>query len=159
MPTMQEMASEAVCSALYNLPFSKFLGERPDTDTGLDVAWFRLSRDPDTNVSAKADPKQVMVAVRREPVAGHVVVQVSWLNLTRGHAHPMRGEQRFRIATTGHPQHAVQEATAQAVLKVLEIYGDVLTESGVAGPLLDIAPKSEAGDPDDPEDMATPLQE
>ena len=158
MPTMQEMAAEAVCSALYNMPFSRFLGERPDPDTGLDVAWFRLSQDPGEEVSARSDPKQVMVAVRKVE-EGFVTVQVSWLNLTRGHEHPLRGEQVLRISTMGHPQHDVQAATEQAVLKILDIFSDVLAEQGIAGPIQELAPQSQAGDPDDPDDMAVPLQE
>lgn len=157
MTTMQELASEALCSALYNLPFSRFLGERPDEHDGRDVAWFRLSRDPEVEQSARSDPKQVMVAVRKVE-AELVVVQVSWLNISRGLDHPMRGEQVFRVGTNG-SQPDVMAATEQAVLAVLSIFDDVVTGRGVAGPIEQLAPPSEAGDPDDPEDMAVPLSE
>jgi hypothetical protein len=156
MPTMQEVAAEAICSALYNMPFTKFLGERPD-DFGSDVAYFRLSRDPEVDVSARSDPKQVVVAVRKAE-EGLVVVQVTWLNLTRGLDHPLRGEKILRVGTIG-AEADVRLATEAAVVAVLGVYSDVLAEQGVAGPIDQLAPESEAGDPDDPNDMAVPLSE
>lgn len=154
---MQELASEALASALYNMPFSAFLGERPD-DQGNDVIWFRLSRDPTKNVSARTDPKQVMIAIRKAE-AGLVVVQVAWLNLTGGGDTIIRGEKLFRVGTIAAAQADVQLATEKVILGILEIYSDVLGGIGVAGPLERTAPPSEAGDPDDPDDMAVPLQE
>ena len=157
MPTLQALGYEALCSALYNMPFVKFLGERPD-DFGSDVAWFRLSRDPDVDVSARSDPKQVMVAIRQAE-EGLLIVQVAWLNVSRGFDHPLRGEKILRIATNGQVMPDVQLATEQAVLSILDVYSDVLAESGIAGPIENLAPPTEAGDPEDPEDMAVPLED
>lgn len=156
MPTMQEVAAEAICSALYNMPFVKFLGERPD-QFGSDVAYFRLSRDPHVALSARSDPKQIVVAIRKAE-EGLVVVQITWINVSRGFDHPLRGEKICRVGTIG-SQQDIQLATEQAVLTVLDVYADVLAEKGVAGPIEELAPPSAAGDPDDPEDMAVPLQE
>jgi hypothetical protein len=155
MPTMQEVAAEAICSALYNMPYVTFLGERPD-DFGSDVAYFRLAASP-AGTNARKDPKQVVVAIRKAE-AGLVVIQVTWYNISRGLDHPLRGEKILRVGSNA-PLHDVQLATEQAVLAILDIYTDVLGGTGVAGPIEDLAPPSEAGDPDDPDDMAVPLPE
>ena len=132
-------AKEAVCSALYGMEFSRFLGERPDVVTGWDVAWFRLSRDPSVELSARADPKQVMVAVFNESESV-VVVHISWLNLTGDE--PIKGDQYLRFVADPDQQQQTVFASERAVLRVLEVFGDVVQETGVAGPLEDLAPET-----------------
>lgn len=149
MNKIQEVAKEAICSALYNMPFSRFLGERPREGAESETAWFRLSPNPDSN----DDPKQVMVAVECQ-TPGLVVLQVMWMNTARGWDNRLLGGLFIRIGTVASDDYAVKQATEQAVLRVLEIYNDVLTQTGVAGPVEEAAPESDAGDEDDPDDMA-----
>lgn len=151
-----EVAKEAICSALYGLAWTRFLGERPDIVTGWDTAWFRLSRDPTIEVSARQDPKQVMVSVTND-TEDTVMVSIEWLNLSGDTV--IRGGQRIRIIADPDQPQATEHATEAAVLRVLEIFSDVLNGEGVAGPLEENAPESEAGDPDDPDDMAASDEE
>lgn len=132
----QEVCAEAICSALYNGPFTTFLGERDDPFTGQLVTWFRLSEHPGEDVSARHDPKQVMVAVRRTK-DGNVETQVAWLNISGGEV--LKGQQTLRVSTYTKNEAMLREATQQVVVRVLEIFRDVLQGTGVAGPIEGLA--------------------
>lgn len=150
MPTMQETGAEAVCSALYNMPFVKFLGERPDPAGSGDVAWFRLSQNGDKDVPARQDPKQVLVAVYQED-GGLVTVAAHWLNLSGGTV--LKAGQVFRVPTENTPDQQVRLAIEQVVLRVLGIYQDVLQQEGVAGDVEEaLKPYTETDEIDDEED-------
>lgn len=138
-----EVAKEAVCSAFYGMEQTRFLGERPDPVTGWDVAYFRLSRDPSVQLSARADPKQVMVAVYND-YPESVCVRVEWLNFSGEEV--MKGGQYLRFVADPEQEEATQQAAEQAVLRVLTIWSDVLNETGVTGPLEALAPQSAADD-------------
>lgn len=153
MAGLQEVGHEALCSAFYSLPFSRLLGERPGGANDSEVAYFRLCNDPGQLVSARQDPKQVTVEIRQDE-DGLIVVTAGWLNLSGDTV--AKGTQVFRIPTLNASEAQVRASTEQVVVRVLNIYTDVLQGTGVAGPIENIAPESEAGDPDDPDDMAVP---
>lgn len=153
MTTMQEVAAEAVASALYRMPFTRLMGERPDP-AGQAVAediWFKLCREPEKNLTGRQDPKQVMVCIRQEP-EGLVTVNAVWINLSGDEI--LKSSQTFYLMTDGADRSSVQLTVEQIVIRLLAIYQDVLEGVGVAGPIELLSPESEAGDPDDPDDMA-----
>lgn len=141
----QEVVSEAVCSALYTLEFSRFLGERDDPGAGGNlVTWFILGSE---------HYRQVRVSVRRENNDRHdVSVNVEWLNVSAGTDEPLVGRLAIVISTLDTEEN-LKAPTTQAVVRILEIYRDVLEQDGVAGPLENLAPEpEEETDPED--DMA-----
>ena len=141
----QEVVAEAICSALYNMDFVSFLGERDDVDTGNLVSWFRVG---DQNNVDKFT--SVRVAVYRES-EGIVAVRAEWLNATDGdRSNPLLGSQTVRISTHAPSEADLQQPTTQAVVRVLELYRDVLDQDGVAGTLEALAPEPEPET--DPED-------
>lgn len=152
MSRMQEMTKEAICSALFGMSFTRFLGEQPDQ--GTDVAWFRLYNRPDQeHVDWRTDPRFLMVNVR-EDVMGLVTVHCECINLSGGADSPLRAAVDFRIPTENVEEAVLRQATEETVLRILELYKEVLAQTGLAGPIEDLAPESEAGDEDDESDMA-----
>lgn len=157
MSSLQEVAAEALASAIYNMPFSRFLGEADDpAEKALirPVVWFNLSRDPDHKVSARDDHKQVVVGIYQLE-EGLIEVRVTWLNLSGGLT-VLPGAQTFYLTTLTADEAMLRVSTEQIILRVLDIYTDVLEGTGVAGPIELVAPESFAGDEDDPDDMAVP---
>jgi hypothetical protein len=151
---LQEMTKEAIASALYSMDFTRFLGEQPDHVTATNVIWFRLSNTPEVeHVDWKVDPRFMMVSIQ-EDVIGLVTVECSCINVSAGTDSPLRVKVPFRIPTTDVPEHHLHDATEQVVLRVLELFKDVLAQTGIAGPIEDLAPESYAGDEDDENDMA-----
>lgn len=142
MIRLREVASEAICSALYSMSFARFLGERPDPVTGNDVAWFRLSRDPSVErVNVREDPRIVVVSVSQQE-AEIVAVHAEWLNISAGYEQLLRGSHTFRIPCSNRDEASVRQACEEVVVRVLEIFKDVLAGSGVAGPIDALAPPS-----------------
>jgi hypothetical protein len=139
----QEYVAEAICSALYNMDLVTFLGERDDDITGNLVTWFRIGEKP----------KAVRVAVFRE-AEGIVAVRGEWLNYTGDPLNPLLGSLTIRISTHAEQEADLQPPTTQAVVRMLEIYRDVLEEDGVAGPLEALAPEPDEPEDEEPEDMA-----
>jgi len=143
MPDMQTVTAEAICSALYNLPFSTFVGELPNKEKN-EMAVFRLGEKP----------KSVLVQVIREP-NGIVCVRSLYMNYSG--SEPLMGDLSIRLLTSGQTQAALNDPTTQAVVRVLEVYRDVLEETGVAGPIEELAPESNAEETE--EDMAATDEE
>ena len=142
MARLQEVAHEAICSALYSMPFTRFLGERPDPVDGGEVAWFRLSRDPSVEkVNVREDPKIVVVSVSQEP-AEIVRVRAEWLNVSAGFDQRLRGSFNFRIPTSARDEAVIRKACEEVVVRVLEVFKEVLAGTGVAGPIDALAPES-----------------
>lgn len=133
MTRAQEMAAEALTSYLAHLPWTAILGEtRPlDNNEVRPAIWLRLSEHPEKDVSARQDPKQVMVCIRQFN-DGIVGVQVSWLNLSGDDV--LRGDQNLRITTAGMRESDLHAPVESAAQRILEIYRDVLGGTGVAGP-------------------------
>lgn len=120
-PTLHQEAAEAICSALYNTGFEA-LGE---TEGGR-VTWFHRG----------THPKDVRVRVERSVLADFVYVVVEFRNLSNGAR--LKGEQKFEVyAGPTADRFGIADATQKAVIGVLEVFRDVLAESGVAGPLAD----------------------
>lgn len=145
----QELTYEALASALYNLPFTRFHGEFPAED-GRDMWKGTLSNNPARVRSVRDDPEQLKVSIELFEET-HVVVNLAWRNISN--PEPVTGTQHIRIPTE--VEEAVLHATVEAcVVRVLEVFRDILGGVGVAGPLEETAPESEAGDEDDPNDSA-----
>jgi hypothetical protein len=145
--SLAERLVETVAGTLYNHPAGHLLGEREDpSNPGQSEIWFRLSRHAD-RVPARQDPKQVVIRLHRAKGNVAALVEVSWLNLTG--AEPIRGASAMQVATVGESPEAVFEAGVKMVERVFEIYTDVLSGRGVAGPLERTAPEPEATDAPD----------
>lgn len=124
--TIQYETAEALCSALYQMPFSEFLGEQEAPEGW--VAWFHLGEKP----------KDMRVSVRRPKDRDEVVVVAEWRNYHADPRNPIRGEQRFTISTYAATQAMVAPATENALQSVLELLRQVVAEEGVAGKIADL---------------------
>lgn len=113
--------AEALCSALYQMPFSEFLGEQ-DTPEGR-VAWFHLGERP----------KDMRVSVIRPEDGETVSLRAEWRNYHADPRNPLKGEQTIRISTYAQRAEDLVPATRDAILSVLNILNDVIAETGVAG--------------------------
>lgn len=163
MASLQEVAAEALKSALWRLPFSRLLGERPDPNMSEgEVHWFILMEDPGRTDTPKH--KQVMVSVGAydpSQLEGVVQVDVYWLNVT-GAGGPVLGSQQFLIPTMVATEADVRQATEEVMVRVLEILDDVLRGEGVAGSIDKIAASYQtpgAGEIDPETDMAVDAEE
>lgn len=108
--------AEAICGALYRLDF-QVLGE---TDNGAST-WFTRGTKP-----------QIMrVEVARSRLAAYVMVNVEHPNVSGPTF--MRVRQAIQINCGGARERLI-EATEAAVLRVLELYRDLLAGTGLAGP-------------------------
>lgn len=123
--SLQIETTEALCSALYQLPWAEFLGEQ-DTEGGGRVAWFHIGESPkDLRVSV----------IRSKPGKSEDVrVRIEWRNYSMDARNPLKCEQTIHLLTYEATQAALKQGTESAVLRVLEVYKDVLAEEGVAGP-------------------------
>lgn len=123
--SLQIETAEALCSALYQLSWSEFLGEQ-DTPDGGRVAWFHIGQSPqDLRVSV----------IRSKPGKSEdVQVRIEWRNYAVDARNPLKCEQTIHILTYEATQATLRLNTEAAVLRVLEVYMDVLSEEGVAGP-------------------------
>lgn len=123
--SLQIETTEALCSALYQLPWAEFLGEQ-DTPDGGRVAWFHIGEKPkDMRVSV----------IRSKPGKSEEVrVRMEWRNYAMDPRNPLKCEQTIHLQTYEATQASLKQSTEAAVLRVLEVYKDVLSEEGVAGP-------------------------
>lgn len=128
--SIHQETAEAICSALFQTHFEP-LGE---TEGGR-VSWFHRGERP----------KDVRVRVERSPFEAEVKVVVEWRNFAAGAR--LKGEQTLHVPTGPlTPRSAIEQASSDAVVRVLEVYRDVISESGVAGPisqLVDTDPDSD----------------
>lgn len=124
--SLQVETAEAIASALYKMPFAEFLGEidQPD-ETGEKARhmWFHLGESP----------KDIRVTIIRPEKHEEVRVLIEFRNHFADGRNPLKGEITLRISTYAATQAMLGPATQQAVVKVLEVYRDVLEEDGVAG--------------------------
>lgn len=128
IPRKQEVVAEAICSALYGMGFTTFLGESDDPETQELMTWFRLGENPTA----------VVVCVRRHK-GGLVTADVTWVN--RSGEALLGGSQILSVATNSAVEADLVDPTSNAVVKILEIYRDVIEGIGVAGPLEALAPE------------------
>lgn len=119
--SMTVEAAEAFCSAFYRMPFTDFLGE--DTDEREWHAWFHVGNKP----------KDMRVTIARPHDREAVLVRAEWRNYHADPRNPLKGEQTFSLPTYAVSQHDLRQATEDIVVKVLELYRQVLLEEGVAG--------------------------
>jgi len=143
----QVEVAEAICSALYQMPFVEFLGEK-------DLPWYNVLHGEGEQPEQEArhawfhvgeKPKDMRVTVIRPSKAELVQVRIEWRNYFADGRQPLKGEQTLNISTYAATQAMLQQPTEAAVVRVLELYRDILTESGVAGRLSDLV-ESEPGE-------------
>lgn len=135
--SLQVEVAEAICSALYKMPFAEFLGETDlpeEQGWGGRVMWFHVGEKP----------KDMRVTVFRPDEKEEVQVIIEWRNHWADARNPLKGRQIIHISTYAATQAMLQEPTTSAVLRVLEVYRDVLAEEGVAGRISDLVETSES---------------
>lgn len=120
---------ESLCAAFYQMPFGEFLGEQ-DTEDGR-VGWFHLGERP----------KDLRVSITKPEDGERVTVRAEWRNYSGPEV--LKCEQSFVLATYAQRAEDLVPATRDAVLKVLNILHDVLSEEGVAGDISLLAPEAE----------------
>lgn len=133
----QVEVAEALCSALYQMPFVEFLGEK-------DLPWLdpvgnggeQEARHAFFHVGEK--PKDMRVTVIRPSQTEMVLLRIEWRNYKTDPRNPLKCEQTVHISTYAATQAMLGEPTEAAVLRVLEVYRDVLAEEGVAGLIGDL---------------------
>ncbi|MGH3499747.1 MAG: hypothetical protein ACRDQA_02420 [Nocardioidaceae bacterium] len=113
--------SEALCSALYQITFSDFIGET-EPQRGARKAFFHVG----------THPKDLRVTVIRDDDPG-VRVRVEWRNYAGDPRNPLKCEQTLTVAVTDMIRDKYYGPVEQAMLRVLAIYQDVVAETGVAG--------------------------
>lgn len=137
--SLQVETAEAICSALYQLPFTEFLGEADHPDEEGETCrmmWFHVGERP----------KDMRVTVVRPERKEEVRVKIEWRNYHADARNPLKGEMTLRISTYAATQAMLGPATQDAVVRVLEVYRDVLAEEGVAGQISDLTPDVEETD-------------
>lgn len=121
----QDVVYEALCSAFYQMPFAEFLGEKDLKEpnrTGR-TGWFHLGDAP----------KDMRVEIHRPEKRDAVEVRFDWRNYHADPRNPLRGSQTVSISTYAATQAILMQPVQDAVVRALEIYQDVLSETGVAG--------------------------
>lgn len=101
-------ATEAMCSALFRMPFIEFLGEG---DVGEDHHhWFHVGKAP----------RDMRATVIRHEPAEQITLRLEW----RGHGPEGPGlmTQDCRIMVENHSDFDLQEPLTKAVLRCLEVY-------------------------------------
>lgn len=129
--SLQAECAEALCSAFYQMPFVEFLGEQEEEDFW--VAWFTVGERP----------KNMRVSIRRPRERDVVEVMVEWRNYAADPRHPLKGEQTLTISTYAATPAMLGPATQDTVVKVLELYRQVLAEEGVAGKISELVEETE----------------
>ena len=143
--SLQVEVAEAICSALYQMPFAEFLGER---DEPVNMPEEQMARHAFFHIGEK--PKDMRVTVIRPEKAEVVAVRIEWRNYHADPRNPLKCEQTLRISTYAATQAMLGEPTQAAVIRVLEIYRDILAEEGVAGRIADLVDAPEESDEDVP---------
>lgn len=135
MPNLKVETAEALCSALYQMPFSEFLGEADIREREEHQHWFHLGEKP----------KDIRVTIARPLPADRDTVRilVEWRNYHADPRNPIKGEQTIQINTYGATQGDLNQPTTAAVLRILEIFKEVQEETGVAGEIAKLVPDSE----------------
>ena len=139
--SLQVEVAEAICSALYQMPFAEFLGER---DEKVNMPEEQMARHLYFHIGVR--PKDMRVTVIRPEKSEMVAVRVEWRNYFADPRNPLKCEQTIRISTYAASQAMLHGPTEEAVVRVLEIYKDVLSESGVAGRISDLVDAPEETD-------------
>jgi hypothetical protein len=129
--SLKTETAEAICSALYQMPFVEFLGEAEQRG-GIWQAWFHVGERP----------KDMRVTVQRTEDAEQVTLMLEWRNYQADGRNPLRGEQTLTISTIG-GRAEIEPATQAAILRVLEVYQQIIAEDGVAGRIADLVPDTE----------------
>lgn len=121
---LQDEAREAICSALYQMPFCENLGEERSilVDGGRTI-WWHLGESPaDMRVGVSTHPTGTQ----------EVVVSAEWYLSDR----KTKGSQHIRIPTAmAQDKQDLLKPSEDAVIRVLEIFQDVLGGTGVASPV------------------------
>lgn len=124
---LQVETFEAVCAALYRLPFCEFLGEKdlPEGHTG----WFHVGERP-------KDMRVAVVRPREKPE--RVLLVVEWRNYHADPRNPLRGSLTISLTTEDATREDIAQPVEDSIVRVLEVYRDVLAEEGVAGSIADL---------------------
>lgn len=133
--SLQPETYEAICSALYQMPFAEFLGE-VDSEEGR-VGYFHIGEKP----------KDMRVGITMHK-SGDVRLLVEWRNYAADARNPLKGEKRMRLITDMVTESTLKIGTEKVITTILEIYSDVLHETGVAGMIADLveSPETESDD-------------
>lgn len=123
---LQVRGYEALCSALYRMPFAEFLGEK-DIEDGR-TGWFHIGEKP----------KDMRVSITIPDKRDEIAVIVSWLNHFSDARQPLLGQQSLKVSTYAAVQQQIEPAVEAVILRVLEIYQQVLAETGVAGKISEL---------------------
>ena len=141
--SLQAETYEALCAALYRMPFAELLGEKdlPSEENGglARWGWFHIG----------TAPLDMRVAIVMPQGVEHVRVKIEWRNYHADAHNPLRCEQTVTISTYAATQADLFGPTEAAVLRVLEVYQDVLAETGVAGNIEALAEVEEDEDEDE----------
>lgn len=124
---LQAETFEALCSAFYRMPFVEFLGEGPTLDAEQNgpghAGFFHFGEKP----------TDMRITVVRRNRVDEVDVLAEWRNMHADPRNPLHGMQRFTVITFGKDQTELGPATESVVLRVLEMYQQVLAGTGIAG--------------------------
>ena len=138
--SLQVEVQEALCSALYNMPFAEFLGENElmDETGSMNVAYFHVGERP----------KDMRVSIIRPAKKEEVRTKIEWRNYKADARNPLKGELVLTISTYAMTKPQLVPATEDVIVRVLEIYKDVLQEEGVAGMIADLVegPETESNE-------------
>lgn len=137
----QDEVYEALCSAFYQMPFAEFLGEKDLTteDQQGRTGWFHLGEKP----------KDIRVEIHKPDQKDIVEVRYDWRNYHADPRNPLRGSQKITISTYAATQAILAQPVQDAVVRGLEIYQDVLNETGVAGLIEKLVEHDETEDDDE----------
>ena len=133
MSAPQETVAETLCSALYQMPFSEFLGETDVTEKASGwyghCMWFHLGEKP--------KDMRVTVYMPREGLP-EVQVILEWYNFFTDGRRPLKGSQTLHVSATSYNTADLQDAAERTLLTILERFKEVLSETGVAGRISDL---------------------
>lgn len=131
---LQVRGYEALCSALYQMPFTEFLGEK-DIEGGR-AGWFHIGEAP----------KDMRVQITIPDQRDEIVVLAEWRNYFADAREPLLGAQQMTVSTYAAIQQQVEPAIEDVLLRVLNLYKEVLAETGVAGKISDLVEDSGTDD-------------
>ncbi|HEV7214782.1 MAG TPA: hypothetical protein VGP33_06620 [Chloroflexota bacterium] len=119
--TLLQEAAEAVNSALYQSDF-----EPLGNSEGGRIDWWHRGE--------KGGMRQMRVAVERSEVIPYLIVEAQW-PAPQPDGGRARGTQRLTVPCDGsQPRDQVIDATVEVVVKLLELFGDILSGQAAMPP-------------------------
>lgn len=114
-------AAEAICAAIHQMPFAQFVGETQHPLTDELTTYFVLGEKP----------RAMRVGIARERALDAIRVTLEWANTATSST--LRGSMDLTLPTYGLTRADLVNATGQIVVRVLEVFKQVLEGTGVAG--------------------------